>query len=237
MTPREAALAARVAELEAAAGRRVNTGGNVVEQTWRYFSYLVPPSLMVAGLLVFGVFHVFTYYNGSEKAAFETRIKQAKATKTDADAGAAKMIVNGNALPVEALRAQAKLKQLQADNAKIEADALNSQIDGVRAEVRRVQLDVENTELAAKRKALEARAAMDKLGGRDKDGQTLEDQIAEYKLYLTEFEGILEAYNAAAAATFNPSSKRAADALCNNRWAEVFKCPAAYVARLKKGGR
>jgi hypothetical protein len=53
MTEREAALTARVAELEAVAAKRTTAGGNIVEQVWRYFGYFVPPSIILIALVVF----------------------------------------------------------------------------------------------------------------------------------------------------------------------------------------
>jgi hypothetical protein len=69
MTEREAALAARVAELEAAAAKKPKPGGNIVEQIWHYLSYFVPPTIMLAGVLVFVIFHAWAYYNDSLKQA------------------------------------------------------------------------------------------------------------------------------------------------------------------------
>ncbi|TAJ81844.1 MAG: hypothetical protein EPO50_28990 [Reyranella sp.] len=100
MTQREAALAARVAELEAGAARKPKPGGNIVEQIWHYLSYFVPPTIMVAGVLVFVLFHVWEYYNASLKTAAETRIKEAQATIKNAEARANTSDVDGMKLRV-----------------------------------------------------------------------------------------------------------------------------------------
>lgn len=221
MTQREAALAARVAELEAAAARR--SGGNVIEQIWRYIRYFVPPWIVGLGVFVFAGFQIVEYYQNGQKEASVTRLKQAQLALKDADTVAQRMLVNGQPARVERLRAEAELKQKQAAQARIEANALNAQVDGLAARLRAVELEVSNKQLEAKKAELEAAAKWD----RQPDGRTLEDHLAEAKEVLVELEAIKAKWGAA----LMNNDMMQIDALCMNRFAKALECPAEYVRR------
>jgi hypothetical protein len=219
MTQREAALAARIAELEAKAAARAAQGGNVIDQVWRYINYFVPRWIVGLAVLIFGCFQLLDYYQNGQREASIARLKQAQLQLKDADAVAQRLMVNGQPARVERLRAEAELKQKQAAQAKIEADALNTKVDGMTARLRAVELEVSNKQLAAKKAELEASAKWD----RQPDGRTLEQDFVEAKETATELEAITSKWTATLS---NGESKL--DALCMNRFAKLLDCPGWY---------
>ena len=188
MTEREAALTARVAELERmVAGRAgARAGGSVIEQIWHYVTYLVPLSIIAAGIAVFVGFHAWEAYNHGLKAAADTRLKAAQAALKESEAAANKLMVNGKPLRVEMMRAEVTKKQQEAEKAKADAQALNTLIDGVAAETQRVQLEVQNKELAAQQAQLEASA----LTQTDDKLRTIADKLAAGQAKLTDLQAL-----------------------------------------------
>ncbi len=221
MTAREAVLAARVAELEAAEAGRMQsrTGGNIVEQIWRYFRAFVPVWIVALALIVFGGFQAIEYYQGGQREAAVTRLKEAQAKLKDADAVAQRLMVNGQPARVERLRADAELKQKQAAQAEIEAKALNEQVDGMTARLKAVELEVANKQYAAKLAQVEADAKWE----RQSDGRTLEEHIAESKAIISEIDAINAKWGAAIMGHGSTW-----DALCANRFAKAINCPMEY---------
>ena len=224
MTQREAALAARVAELEAAAAQQAEQrSGNVIEQVWRYINYFVPPWIVGLAVVIFVGFQIVEYYQNGQKEASVTRLKQAQLALKDADVAAQRMMVNGQPARVERLRAEAELKQQEAARAKIEADALNTRIDNMTTRLQAVELEVANKQLEARKVELEASAKWD----RQPDGRTLEDHLAESKETMAELQAIHGKWTAAIL-----SHTSMLDALCANRLARLLNCPPEYVQKI-----
>lgn len=188
MTQREAALAARVRELEQAQAVRGSgrSAGGVVDQIWGYITYLLPLPIIALGVAAFVGFHAWQAYNHGLQLAAETRLKAAQASVKQAEADANAFLVDGKPLRVEMLREEVTKKQQEALKAKVEADALNTIVDGVAAETKRVQLEVENKELAAKKAQQEASA----LGQTDEKLRTMAERLALAQVKLTDLQAL-----------------------------------------------
>jgi hypothetical protein len=126
MTEREAALAARVKELEDAAAKSAATTaeGGVFESIWRRITYIVPPWLAATALAVLIAHYGFGYYIEDQIFASETELQQAKADAETAEAKAANTPnAQGVIAELEALQVGIANKRAEAA-AKVKADAL-----------------------------------------------------------------------------------------------------------------
>ena len=242
LTEREKALAARVAELEAAAKEReaASAGASIVEQVWRYFSAFLPPSIIAVGVGIFLLFQLLVYYNSAQMLAGETRLKNAKAALAEAKATAANWKDNGSPLRIETVRAEVEKKQQEAARAKIEADAQTAIIENQTAALQKVRADVAKKQAEAENAQQEAEAATARFGA-----QTLVEREMFVKFLEAELNNMFARYNIAAQqANMTDSSLLAGypqrvypsviDAECKeNALAEYLGCPKQYVAALE----
>jgi hypothetical protein len=157
ITEREAALMARVAQLEAAVSQRSRpAGGNAIEQLWRYFSAFVPSWIIVAGLAVFLGFQAWEYYNQGPLLAADTQLKAAQAAIADAKSRAANTDVDGVKMQIATVRADVAKKQNEAARAKVEADAQNAKLGDETTRLQQIRAELDKKQQDARRSKLEA---------------------------------------------------------------------------------
>jgi hypothetical protein len=232
MTDREKALQARIAELEAAAKSRANepSGGNIVEQVWRYVRAFIPLPILLGGIGIFLVFHGWEWYVSAQLSTVETRFKEADAAlkKATADA-AASPGDDGDSLQVETFLAELKKKRAEASRAQTEATAQNTLVDNETMRLQSIKAEVANKQA----QAAKARAAAD--AAREREGLlTLEDKAARVKLMQTEIQAIANLADSNATLIIQPGGPaRVRNIICANKYAELFGCPESYVRRYK----
>jgi hypothetical protein len=231
-TEREALLEARVKELEAAAALHANNdaGAGAVEQVWRYFTAYVPPWIIAGGLAVFLAFHAWEYYNQAQIAVAETQLTKAQASLKDAEANARNTKIDGEPLQMAAVKAELAKKQQEAARAKVEADAQNAMIDNVTVRLQTLKAELANKRAQAEKTRAAADAASARFGL-----QTLEQRAVRAKLIVQQLTTVENRTNAAAAAAVSGGRgiyPAMLQAECeNNAYAELIGCPAGYVRR------
>jgi DNA repair exonuclease SbcCD ATPase subunit len=223
MTDREAALVARIKELEGAQAKSAATTaeGGALESAWRRVADIVPSSLVVAGLAVLVAHYGFGYYLQSQVTAAKTQLKQAKAKlETAKSMSANSPDAQGVTLRLQTLKAEIDNKRADAAAAKAKATALNTEINGESAALAAAKASLDNLQQQARLAQARAEALSKETGY-----GTLAQQEAYLKLWKTE----LKAANArwSGGLISNGASMRA---LCvDNQFAEELKCPAQYV--------
>ena len=238
MTEREAALAARVKELEEAQKKATITTaqGGIFEGLWRAVNAVVPPWLAVLGLAVFFGHYGLEAYLGAQVADAETALTLAKKDVEKAKADAANSVdENGTRLRLKQVQEELRLKQAQAAQAQVNADAQTALINGESTKLTEVL-----TQLAgARNQASLARAKADAEGA--KFGlQTLEQRGVRAKLILQQLKIIDNrasiAQTRALGAVGNGSGdlvngyKMMTQAFCeDNQFADLIGCPAQYI--------
>lgn len=231
LTEREAALAARVKELEAAAAQRqsAGAGGGLVEQIWRYFSAFVPPWIIGCGLAMFLGFHAFENFNNAKILAAETKIKKAQAAIADAQGRAADASIDGVKAQVATLAAEVAKKQNEAARARVEALTLNATLNGETTRLQQVRAELANKQAQAEKAKLEANAAGAKFGVR-----TLADREQRAKLVITQMEAAKDRVGAAVGNTRGNEAAILQAACDGNQFPELVGCPAQYVQRVRQ---
>jgi hypothetical protein len=230
VTEREAALAARVKELEDAATIRKTDGtsdGGLIEQIWRYFSAFVPSWIILCGVAMFVGFHAWEYFNKTKIQAAETEIAKAKAAIDYAKGDAVRTELEGAKAEVQRMAAEVAKKQYEASRARTEADAQNAIFDKetVRAQQLRAELAKKQANAEVARAAAEAATTRAGL-------HTLERQAQEAQLMKTVLQGKTDEVKAALQAMVrgDRSGPSITDAACrDNRYANLLACPARYV--------
>jgi hypothetical protein len=175
MTEREAALAARIKELEDAQAKNLTrvTEGGAFEAAWRKITDIVPPWLAAAAMAVLIAHYGFGYYLQSQITATETQLKQAKADVADAEARAANAPVDGVPARLAALKAQNEKNMAEAAMARVTANALRAQVSGETAALVSAKAQLDNAQnqarvAEAKAEAESARFGLSTLADREK---------------------------------------------------------------------
>jgi DNA repair exonuclease SbcCD ATPase subunit len=223
MTEREAALAARVKELESAQakGAATTAEGGALESVWRRVADIVPSSLVAAGLAVLVAHYGFGYYLQSQVTAAETQLKEAKAKlETAKSMSANSPDAQGVTLRLQTLKAEIDNKRADAAAAKAKATALNAEINGESAALAAAKANLDNLQQQAR--LVQARAeALSK----DTGYGTLAQKEAVLKVMKAE---LLAAKGRWKQAVLGDGAT--VRALCaDNQFAEELKCPAQYV--------
>ena len=177
-TDREAALVARIKELEAEAEKRRVTAqqGGVFESWWQLLKAVVPAPLAVTAVAVFLAHHGFSYYVQTPIVEAETQLKEAQsvAAKLQADA------LNGKAgaepMRVATLRAEAQKKQAEAARARTEAAAQTAEVDNQTARLATLKAQLDSAQNQARLARAKADAEMTSSGLR-----TLQDRDVKAK--------------------------------------------------------
>jgi hypothetical protein len=240
MTDREAALVARIKELEGASakGAATTAEGGALESVWRRVADIVPSSLVAAGLAVLVAHYGFGYYLQSQVTAAETQLKQAKAKLETAKANAANTPeAQGISLRLATLKAEIDNKRAEAAAAKANATALNAQVNGESAALAASKANLDNLQQQARNIKIKADAAGATLGL-----STLEERAVRAKLKSQQ----IDEFSARGLAAFNQVfdvhqalSQRPKLALVNaecsdNPMAEEIGCPSQFWQRKPK---
>jgi hypothetical protein len=208
----------------------------IPRQILQYALAYVPPHVVVAGALVFGAFHVWSFYNDALMMAADTRLKNAKASVEEAKAMAANFPSHGDTLRVATMRAEVAKKEKDAELGKIEADAQTSRVNGEEAALAKAKADLSKKQAEAANAKLAADAASAKFGVR-----TLAERSEFVKFIGTEMANMISRYNVAAAQAGMEDSTLFAgyadrvypgiiDAMCKeNALAKYLGCPKKYV--------
>jgi len=225
MTEREAALAARIKELEDASAKSAATTaeGGALESVWRKVADIVPSSLVAAGLAVLVAHYGFGYYLQSQVTAAETQLKQAKAKLETAKANAANSPeVQGVTLRLKTLTSEIDNKRAEAAAAKANATALNAQINGESAALAAAKANLDNLQNQARLAQAKADAASENAGY-----GTLAQKEAYLKVFVTE----MEAAHGRLSANIASGANGIAWAICvGNQFAKELGCSAQYIA-------
>jgi SH3 domain-containing protein len=242
MTEREAILAARIKELEAAQAHSQAKAaeGGVFESVWGRITEIVPPWLATAALVVLVAHYGYGFYLQTQLTAEETRLQQARADLETVKA----LVANSPGVreatrKLEELKAQIDNKRAEAAAAKAKAAALNADVGGESAALAAAKANLDNLENQARKAQNVAEAEGAKFGT-----ATLADRAAQAKLIIQQAE-IIKARVDAATATegadqrdvFNMSySTRiyaaSLRATCQeNKFAELIGCPAQFIQR------
>jgi hypothetical protein len=237
MTEREAALAARVKELEGAqANSAVTTAqGSVFESVWRTVTYIVPPWLAAVALAVFIAHYAFASYLQIQVTAVETQLKQAKADLETAKAEAANARdTEGVPMRLATLQAQTNKTTAEAAVARASANALNAQVNGETAALASAKAQRDNIQNQARVAQLKADAAGAKFGL-----STLRDREVKANLIIQKLKTIDQQSKSAGSAVIASGDIRLSRmaiagirAECeNNEYAGLIGCPAQFIRR------
>lgn len=238
-TEREAALVARIKELESAQAKSAVTvaQGGVFESVWRTVAYIVPPWLVILALAVLVAHYGFGYYLQSQVTAAETELQQAKADVEIVKSRVVNQPVDGVPMQLATLKAQVEKTRAEAAAAKASATALAAQVNGESVALQKAKAGLENTQNQARLAQADASAKGAQFGL-----STLEDRAVRAKVTVQQMETIKERVAAAQA-------KEAADqsdvfkmtysmrvyaaglrAMCEgNQFAEVIRCPSQFI--------
>ena len=238
ITEREAILAARVKELEAAAQAQVVSvaKGGVFEATWRTINTIIPTWLAVVALAVFLAHQAFGYYVKAQIIEAETQLKAAKADVEKAQADALNAKIGDEPMRLATLKAELLNKQAEAARARAEARAQSAEVNGETTRLATLKAQLANVENQARLARAKADAESAKFGL-----QTLEQRAVRAKLILQQ----LKIIDNRAAATQSRIANLAgqpnslpmmfaamARAFCeDNQFAELIDCPAKYIRR------
>ena len=237
MTEREAILAARVKELEAAAQAQIVSvaKGGVFEATWHTINAIIPTWLAAVALAVFLAHFGFIQYIKAQIIDAETALKAAKADVEKAQSDAANGKIGDEPMRLATLKAELSNKQAEAARAKAEARAQAAQVDGETTRLTTLKAQLANVQNQATLARAKADAESAKFGLR-----TLEDRAVRAKLILQQF-ALIDAKDDAArkAAVVGEYwlSKAMYDAVLraqceDNQFAELIGCPAQFVHRI-----
>jgi hypothetical protein len=242
VTEREAALAARVKELEDAAAKSAvpNAQGGVFESISRTISYLVPPKLAAVALAVFIAHYGFGYYLQSQVTAAETQLKQAKA---DVETAKAKALndpdAQGVTMRLATMKAQLDNTRAEAAAGKAKATALNADVNGETAALASAKAQLDNIQNQARVAQTKADAAGARFGL-----STLRDREVSANVELQKLETIKQRTGAALTrfasgitgqnameinGNQNPIILRTECA--DNEYAEEIGCPSQFIQR------
>ncbi len=245
MTDREAALVARIKELEGAQAKNAVTvaEGGVFESVWRTVAYIVPPWLAAVALAVFIAHYGFGYYLQIQVTAAETQRKQANADLETAKAEAANARdAEGVPMRLATLQAQMNKTTAEAAVARASANALNAQVNGETAALASAKAQLDNIQNQARvaqntANAAGARFGLSTLRDREVSAnvklQKLETIKQRTGTALTRFASGITGQNAmATSGNDNPIILRTE---CeDNEYAEDIGCPPPYVQRARQ---
>jgi len=166
VTEREAALAARVKELEDAQAKGAATiaEGGVFESIWRRITHIVPPWLAAAALAVLVAHYGFGFYLQGQITEAETELQQAKADVETAKSKAANQPADGVPMQLATLKAQVEKTRAEAAAAKASATALAAQVNGESAALQKAKADLDNIQNQARLAQAKADAEGAKFG-------------------------------------------------------------------------
>ena len=238
MTEREAALVARIKELEGAQVKSAVTvaQGGVFESVWRTVTYIVPPWLAAVALAVLAAHYGFGYYLQGQITAAETQLHQAKADLETAKAEAANAPdAEGVPMRLATLRAQTDKTTAEAAVARASANALKAQVNGKSAALAAAKANLDNLQNQARLAQTKADAESARFGL-----STLEDRAVRAKLIIQKLQALgqnrealtKEAINQGANPVDGPYWQVLIRAECqDNEFAELIGCPSQFIQR------
>jgi hypothetical protein len=234
MTEREAALAARVKELEGAQAKSAVTiaQGGVFESFWRTITYIVPPWLAAVALAVFIAHYGFGYYLQGQVTAAETQLRQAKAGLETAKAEALNAVDDeGVPMRLATLRAQTDKITADAAVAKANARALNTQVNGktIALQAARAQLDKLQNEAQLAQAEADAKSA--KFGESTLQARAIKAKRVVQVLKTVEQnqKAQLRAAMARGGAVQLEGRAIVRGECLNNEFAELIGCPSQFI--------
>lgn len=245
MTEREAALVARIKELEGAQAKSAATisEGGVFESIWRTIIYIVPPWLAGAALAVFIAHYGLAYYLQGQISQAETQLKQAKADVETAKANAANAPADASGVPIRLATVKAQMEKTVAEaaGARATATALRVQVNGETVALQKAKADLDSLQNQARLAQAKADAESARFGL-----STLQDRAVRAKLITQKLETI----RARASAAISKVAQRiqAGDlstdqngpllrAECeDNEFAELIGCPPQFLQQNRPRG-
>jgi hypothetical protein len=243
MTEREAALTARIKELEGAQTKSAVTAaqGGVFESVWRTVSYVVPPWLAAMALAVFIAHYAFASYLQIQVTAAETQLKQAKADLETAKAEAANARdTEGVSMRLATLQSQTNKTTAEAAVARASANALNAQVNGETAALAAAKANLDNLQNQARLAQAKADAESARFGL-----STLEDRAVRAKLIIQKLKAVSQNREALTKDAINRGANPV-DGLywqvliraeCqDNEFAELIGCPSQFLQRNRQRG-
>jgi hypothetical protein len=238
MTEREAALAARVKELEDAQAKSAATTveGGALESVWRRVADIVPSSLVAACLAVLVAHYGFGYYLQSQVTAAETELQQAKSDVEIAKAKTANQPVDGVPMQLATLKAQVEKTRAEAAAAKASATALAAQFNGESAALQKAKAELDNLQNQARLAQAKADAEGAKFGLATLEERAVKAKLGKQQLAASAAKGIA-AYNRAydfqndALNMARPTRAQVAAECSDNPYAEMIGCPSQFLPR------